>query len=259
MLLVVTNIIIFNSMNYVSILLYFGIGFVSGVSSGLFGIGGGSVRIPLLNFIGIDLINAFAINIFVIPFSSLIGTFKHKIHIVKWVVKPMIIGGVIGSVIGAFLVNYVPHEILAFVFLLDTLLVIIGMNFDKLLPSIYKNIKPTTKNIALGTFIINVFTGIRGGSGGSLFTPFLKMMGLSTHKAIATALLTTTFTAIVAGIVYWGHGRLETLPWLFVLIGSIVGVVIGSKLSLKTKPKWLDYGLTVLVVLLALLVLYKTL
>ena len=46
-----------------------GIGLVAGFMSGLFGIGGGAVRIPLLNLVGIPLLSAFAINMFVIPVS----------------------------------------------------------------------------------------------------------------------------------------------------------------------------------------------
>ncbi len=46
------------------------IGLFAGLMSGIFGIGGGSVRTPLLNVIGIDLIFTFGINLLTIPFSS---------------------------------------------------------------------------------------------------------------------------------------------------------------------------------------------
>jgi len=49
------------------------------------------------------------------------------------------------------------------------------------------------------------------------------------------------------------------LPALSVLIGSMSGARTGSVVSLKTKPKWLEIGLSILVVGLALVTVYKAL
>jgi uncharacterized membrane protein YfcA len=53
----------------IQIIVLFCICLFAGFMSGMFGIGGGSVRIPLLNLAGLHLLTAFAINLFVIPFS----------------------------------------------------------------------------------------------------------------------------------------------------------------------------------------------
>ncbi len=39
----------------------------------------------------------------------------------------------------------------------------------------------------------------------------------------------------------------------------MIGARIGSRMSLKTKPKWLEIGLAVLIVVLALLTVIKAL
>jgi len=39
----------------------------------------------------------------------------------------------------------------------------------------------------------------------------------------------------------------------------MIGVRIGSKRSLKTKPFWLELGLSIFVIVLALIVVYKAL
>jgi len=117
------------------------------------------------------------------------------------------------------------------------LLTIVGVYLDKIFPRLYQRLTPSWNNIVLGTFVLNLITGMRGGSGGSLFPPFLKAMHLDIHKAIATS-----------------------IPWLSalsVLIGSMIGARIGGKISLRTKPFWLQIGLSVLVVGLALLTVYK--
>jgi len=63
--------------------IYLCIGLLAGFMSGMFGIGGGSVRIPLLNLAGLPLISAFGINLFVIPFSSFVGVLRHRKNITK--------------------------------------------------------------------------------------------------------------------------------------------------------------------------------
>jgi len=82
-------------------------------------------------------------------------------------------------------------------------------------------------------------------------------MHLDIHKAIATSLFITIFTATAAIMVYWNRGNIPWLSALSVLIGSMIGARIGGKISLRTKPFWLQIGLSVLVVGLALLTVYK--
>jgi len=239
--------------------LYAGIGFVAGLMSGIFGIGGGSVRIPLLNIFGMPLLSAFAVNIFVIPFSQSVGAYTHRKNIDKNIALHAVIGGVLGSIAGAIFTGLVPTLILSIIFVAVALLTIVGVYLDRISPKLYQRLTPSWKNIALGTFVLNLITGMRGGSGGSLFPPFLKAMHLDIHKAIATSLFITIFTASAAIIIYWNRGNIPWLSALSVLIGSMIGARIGSNISLKTKLFWLQIGLSVLVVGLALLTVYKAL
>jgi len=236
---------------------FFLIGLFSGFMSGMFGIGGGSVRIPLLNFVGLPLTCAFGINLLVIPFSSVIGAISHKKNI-NWEMSIFLaIGGILGSVTGAILTGLVQPFELAIIFVFLSIITVIGMYFENISSGLAQKIKPKSSIITIGAFVLNLFTGIRGGSGGSLFPPFLRMMKLSIHSAIATSLFITVFTASGAVMIYWYRGDIKWLPAIVVIIGSIIGVRMGSLLCLKTQPRILQAGLSILVVLLALLVVYK--
>ncbi len=246
-------------MEYTSIIIYASIGLLSGFMSGMFGIGGGTVRIPLLYLAGLPLLGAFAINLFVIPFSSLVGAITHRRNIDKKIAVYVIIGGVLGSAIGAFLVGLIPTLFLAIIFVVLAAITVSGMYLDRIAPKFASKINPSPKVILTGSFLLNLVTGMRGGSGGSLFSPFLRAVKLDIHRAIATALFATIFTALAGLMVYWHRGDLIWLPALCVVISSVVGARVGSRVSLKTKSARLEMGLAVLVVALAFVTVGKAL
>ena len=110
------------------IIIFFLIGLLAGFMSGMFGIGGGSVRIPLLNLTGLPLLTAFAINLFVIPFASGVGAISHKKNIDYKIALHVIIGGTLGSLVGAFLTGLIPTLVLAIIFVITSLITIIGVS-----------------------------------------------------------------------------------------------------------------------------------
>jgi uncharacterized membrane protein YfcA len=104
-----------------------GIGLVAGFMSGLFGIAGGAVRIPLLNLVGIPLLSAFAINMFVIPLAQTTGAYAHRKNIDVSLASYVVIGGSIGSVTGAYFAGLVTNLALAMIFVGITILTISGI------------------------------------------------------------------------------------------------------------------------------------
>ena len=239
------------------LVLYLSIGIFAGFMSGMFGIGGGSIRTPLLYLAGLPLVSAFGINLVVIPFSSLIGAISHKKNIDFKIAKFVIIGGMTGTVIGSLLIGVIPELALAIIFVFISILTVSGIYFDKIFPILSEKIHADAKTIISGAFFLNLLTIMRGGSGGSLFPPFLKMMKLDIRKAIATSLFSTIFTATAGALIFWYRGDINIIPALFVILGSIIGTRLGSLTSLKTKPKWLEIFLSILIVFFSLSVLFK--
>lgn len=241
------------------VIIYLVIGVFAGFMSGMFGIGGGSIRTPLLYIAGLPLLGAFGVNLLVIPFSSIIGAISHRDNIDWKFARYVIIGGILGTVTGAFLAGFIKTLVLAIMFVIVSVITVLGIYFNRIIPRFAQKINPTKKIIVGSTFFLNFLTAMRGGSGGSLFPPFLRMMKLDVRKAIATSLFATIFTAIAGAIVFWYRGNIIILPALTIIIGSIIGARIGSLTSLKTKPMWLEIGLSIFVVILALFVVYKAL
>lgn len=246
-------------MDIILVIIFLSIGLIAGLMSGIFGIGGGSVRIPLLNLAGLPLIEAFGINLFVIPFSSSIGAYTQRENIDRKIGVWVAIGGTLGALTGAILAGLISNLILAIIFMITAIITVLVIYLDRIAPSVSEKIHPNKGSFIGFAYLLNLITGMRGGSGGSLFPPFLKAMKMDINRAIATSLFVTVFTALFAITIYWYRGNIELLSGFFVLVGSMIGARFGSKISLKTKPKWLEIGLATLIIILALLTVIKAL
>ncbi len=229
------------------------VGLVGGLASGFFGIGGGSIRIPLLSLIGFPLIAAYGMNLIALPFSSFIGAMSQRKNIDLRLGAYMVLGGAFGTIIGTLIVFDLAAStlLLAIIFLIVSIISVVAMNLHRISPKLSEQLSPTFNNLVSGTLVFNTLTGMRGGSEGSLFVPLQRLLNVEMHKAIATALFAAIFTSIVGIVLYWGQGQLLLLPGLIVLMGSTIGSRIGSQFSLETKSKWLEAGLTFLILALA--------
>ncbi len=223
----------------------------------MFGIGGGGVRIPLLFLVGMPLRGAFGVNLFVVPFSSLVGAVSHREQIDWRLAWPVIAGGLIGSVGGALLVGLFSNLVLALLFLFLSVLTGAGVFLDRLLPKFSENLHLGPAGVAGAACVLNLLTAMRGGSGGALFPPLLKILSGDIRRAIATSLVASIFTAVAGALVYWSRGDIGWIPALYTMAGSLAGSRVGSLLSVKTKTAWLEAGLTVTVILFALATVYK--
>ncbi|NAT10965.1 hypothetical protein C4E22_05390 [ANME-1 cluster archaeon AG-394-G06] len=241
------------------VIIYICIGLFAGFMSGMFGIGGGAVRIPLLNLAGLPLLSAFGINLFIVPFSSLVGAVSQRGNIDKEIALYLVVGGVFGALIGAFLAGLIPTFFLAIIFFALSILIAFGIFLDRIVPALAHRINFTHRDVFASSFLLSLIAAIRGGSAGSLFPAFLKAIGCDIHKAIATSLCVTIFTCIGAAAIFWSRGDIIWWPAIFALIGSMIGARLGSTVSLKTKSIWLEIGLGMLVVALALITVYKAL
>ncbi|MHA1667629.1 MAG: TSUP family transporter [Candidatus Heimdallarchaeaceae archaeon] len=67
------------------------------------------------------------------------------------------------------------------------------------------------------------------------------------------------FTSTVGAIIFWNKGEILWIEGLIVFIGSFIGVRLGSLLSIKTKPRYLEIILSIVVVIFAFITLVKAL
>jgi uncharacterized protein len=244
-------------MELIQFILFAMIGLGTGFLSGLFGIGGGSIRIPLLMMMGLPIVNAYATNMIAIPFSSGTGAIVQKKNIDWQIAKHVIIGGVFGVGLATFLVGIISPFLLAWIFLFASIITTLGLYLENISPKLSKKITPNRGRIVGGVFILNFIIGLRGGSGGTLFPPFLHMLHVPMHRAIATSLIASFVTGTVATLIYILRG--DVLWMIAIIVGffDIFGAYIGSRVSMNSKDGFLKAGLAILVFALALYVVWR--
>jgi len=116
-----------------NILLYIIIGILSGMGSGLLGIGGGIIRIPLLIFFGgIGNLAAQGVSL-ITAIPSSVAAVIPKLRNREFIKRGIIIGifGIIGSIIGSNIAFALPQKTLNYAFATFLVLVSINMFFRK--------------------------------------------------------------------------------------------------------------------------------
>jgi len=163
-------------------------GLITGFTSGFFGIGGGSILIPMLLLVGFVMKEAVAISIMQMVFSSIYGSFLNSKKI-KGLVRDGIIlgiGAIFGGLVSGYFLPSIPNIYLQYIFI-ATLIYTIYTLFRA--PA-SQDVEQEDKNIFLLIFI-GFFVGIFAmsiGIGGSLMLLPILVRFLKYDLKVATAL-----------------------------------------------------------------------
>lgn len=216
---------------------YLAIGIITGLLSGLMGIGGGVIMIPLMaTFLPFTQHQIHGISLTVVMFTAIVGalTYGWQGNIDLLLALELAIGGMIGARIGATWVNSIPGPQLRRIF--GGFLVLAGLRM--VLPSPpaanwLVNLGPWTAaiNVGLG-LMVGILSGILGVGGGFILVPILALLlGLEQHLAQGISLAYIIPTAIVGAYTYYRKGNvvLSAVPW--VAGASLLTVILGSALA----------------------------
>ncbi|MEI7675210.1 MAG: sulfite exporter TauE/SafE family protein [Bacteroidales bacterium] len=228
------------------------VGLLAGVMSGMFGIGGGIVMVPMLIAVfGMGMLDANATSLaaMLLPVGVLgvINYYKAGLINLKhslW----LSVGLFAGSFAGAALAISIDVSILAKLYAVFLLYVAVGyLNIPKLIAK-YTN-KPNQAQrqehgekteyafwlyIAVG-ILAGVIAGMFGKGGGLVIVPILiKFFRYDTKAATATSLAALQLpVGLPSVIVYAQLGHLNILYAALMAVGIVAGVFFGSKLALN--------------------------
>lgn len=237
---------------------------IIGISLGLIGGGGSILTVPVLVYLmGIAPTQATAYSLFIVGFTSLIGSYNfYKKQLLE--IKTALIFGA-PSIVAVFLtrkflVPAIPDYLFSvgsievsrdlFLMLLFAILMLAAsFSMIKKSPEKESNKPKNTFNfplIFLEGAVVGVLTGLVGAGGGFLIIPALVMLtGMEMKKAVGTSLFIIAVKSIIGFLGDLGHFEIDWFMLLLFTSISVAGIFIGSYISngidgkkLKTSFGW---------------------
>jgi uncharacterized membrane protein YfcA len=196
-------------------------GVVAGVLSGLLGIGGAMVLVPVLTFVlthqGVpaDYVvkMAVATSLATICFTSLSSVRAHQQRgAVRWdIVRGLAPGIVVGSILGAQVAVLLPGKVLGILFAVFIAFSATQMFLDRK-PKPTRTIPGTAGTIGVGV-VIGVLSALVGAGGAFVSVPFMTWCNVKIHDAVGTSAALGFPIALAASLGYaWAGRSLPAMP-----------------------------------------------
>jgi len=259
----------------ISIIAFAIVGFFSGFASGLFGIGGGTVRVPVFIYLfpwlgiahSVTMHIATATSMALVVPSAITSTRKQKAlgNLDLDFFKSWAIGLFFGVAIGVVLIPFASTEALQSIF--AVYIIVVGI-YTALGHGGFSFGDPPSGVRKLGiASVVGAVAALTGTAGGTLTTPILTACKIALPKAIAissaTGLVTGTVGALGGIVTGWHASDLPAYslgyvdPVIFlvmlptVILGAPLGVRVGHRMSEKTLR--LAYAILLIIIGLDLL------
>ena len=235
------------------------LGFVGGFLSGLLGIGGGIVMVPLLLYVPqlfgfppLDMRHVAAITIVQVSAAALLGYLVHhrrrttSPEIVRWMGPGMVVGAAVGGVASKYVALAVLEAVFALLALAAAPLLFVPPPAGGVGEGPARDF---SRPLALGAALaIGVLSGLLGVGGAFLVIPvMIYFLGVPTRAAIGSSLgvlLLSSLSGVAAKlstgqvIVSWAAG---------LCVGALPGSWTGATLSRRVSARGLRLSLAALV------------
>ncbi|WP_454598647.1 sulfite exporter TauE/SafE family protein [Qipengyuania sp. SM2507] len=264
------------------------LGLVTGLLSGLFGVGGGFLTTPLLIFYGVPPTVAAASASTQVTGASVSGVFAHskRAGVDYRMGSVMVVGGIIGAGIGSLLFRWLRamgqiDVVISALYVL--LLGSIGMMMAReavqalrgkssgsvakrrrhhplvaSLPMRWRFYRSGLYISPLAPLILGILVGIltmlMGVGGGFILVPaMLYILGMSANVVVGTSLFNILFVTIATTMMHSLTTRAVDIVLVgLLLIGSVTGAQMGTQVASKVKPEILRLILASIVLAIAL-------
>ncbi|MBW2137661.1 MAG: sulfite exporter TauE/SafE family protein [Deltaproteobacteria bacterium] len=234
-----------------------------GFASGLLGVGGCFIMVPVqfwaLKSIGVDptiaIRIAFGTNLLVVLPTAFSGAMTHhRKGAVLWKAGVSLgIAGAIGAFFGAFIASHLPGKVLTVAFGIAVILGALRLLTAKP-PRITEEPSDNIAAFILWGIPLGIVSGIIGIGGGVLMVPIMVyFLKFKMHQAVGTSTALMIFTAIggsisflinglgVQGLPPYSTGYLNWLQWILLAGCSIPMAIIGAKTAHLLPAKQLKY------------------
>lgn len=208
------------------------LGLLVGLLSGFFGIGGGTILVPLLLLIGYDIKIAIGISVVQMMFSSFYGSYLNnkKGTLDVAMITVVGIGGFLGAFLSGIITSNLSDEALEILFLGFAIFALVRLFFK---PKEHREQKHVNRVIL---FIIGIFLGAIGmaiGVGGSMIlVPILVgFLHVPIKQAVSAGLFFVVFSSVAGFISHATVGHVDFESGVIIGVASLFGVYLGIHLK----------------------------
>lgn len=242
------------------------LGFVGAFASGLLGIGGAIIMIPLLLYVpellvpgsGFGMKAVAGMSMVQVLAASLSGALKHRKN--KYVSKPLVLymgGGIVGgSFLGGIFSKYLAGDVIQIIFACLALLAAILMFVPKKDDGDDIKVEDLKFNKFLSVIIASIIgflAGIIGGGGAFMLIPLMiYVLKIPTKITVGSSLTIVLLSAIAGFLGKLSTAQIPFWPALFLVLGALPGAQVGGAYSKKISSKKLRMIITVIIVVAAI-------
>ena len=230
-------------MSFADVALAVAIGLGSGILAGVFGVGGGIVMTPGLQvFLGVPAVVALATPLPAIFPTAIAGAlaYRRQGEIDTRAAGLLIVPGLFGAVIGAWLTDFVDTTLLLLVtavLLGSQAIAIVRGGRRTRRGGSDETAAPILASIGAAAGFVS---GLLGIGGGVVIVPLLAgWLGMPLKRALGTSLLTISVLVIPGSIVHAALGHIDLAICLALAAGAVPGARIGAALALGARERTL--------------------
>lgn len=217
------------------------IGLVAGFLSGLFGVGGGILIVPLLiSLAKFDQKRAAGTSLAAIVPTAITGVISYAVNgdVALVIALIVCVGSITGAQFGTLLLHRLPKKAVQWAFIVFVLAVVVSMFF--VIPSreaeVELGVGPVIGLLALG-LVVGVLSGILGIGGGAVIVPMLILLfGASDLVAKGTSLAVMIPTAISGTVGNVRRRNVDLAAALTVGASACVTTSLGALLAGAIDP-----------------------
>ncbi|NQV39811.1 MAG: sulfite exporter TauE/SafE family protein [Nitrosopumilus sp.] len=230
------------------------LGFAAGLLGSMIGLGGGIIIVPILTFLGFPPTAAASNSLFAALSNATASTISYsKQKRIKYSLGIKLgLLSIPGTILGAIISTDVAPDIFKILFGFVLIASAAYIFLRKKIETKEKTISKQMMIFAIGaSFFAGIISSFFGIGGGIIFVPLMVVgMGMAMKKAAPTSQMILLFASLSGVIVHSLLGHPDFLQAGMLSIGSFIGGLVGARLSIDIKERYLQILVT-LVILIA--------
>ncbi len=231
------------------------LGFAAGILGSMIGLGGGIIVVPVLTFLGFPPTTAASNSLFAALSNAVASTisYSRQKRIEYSLGLKLGLLSIPGTVLGAVVSTDVAPDIFKVLFGFVLIASAAYIFLRKRIETREKTISKQMMLFAVGaSFFAGIISSFFGIGGGIIFVPLMVVgMGMAMKRAAPTSQLILLFASSSGVIVHSLLGHPDFLQAGFLAIGSFIGGLVGARLSIEIKERYLQILVSVVILIAA--------